>query len=70
MICAIQNKNRANTATVAAETRLLQPIVVALHARPHLNALLNKILPPGPQLDTETRAKLLATVHQIGRAHV
>lgn len=31
-----------------------------------MNALLNKILPPpGPQLDTETRAKLLATVHRV-----
>jgi signal transduction histidine kinase len=39
---------------------------VALRATPHLNALLNKILPPpGPQLDTETRAKLLVTVHRV-----
>ncbi|HBD34533.1 MAG TPA: hybrid sensor histidine kinase/response regulator, partial [Cupriavidus sp.] len=31
-----------------------------------MNALLNKILPPpGPQLDTETRAKLLVTVHRV-----
>ncbi|CAG9178853.1 Sensor histidine kinase RcsC [Cupriavidus pampae] len=31
-----------------------------------LNALLNKFLPPpGPPLDTETRAKLLATVHRV-----
>lgn len=66
MICAIQNKNRAIPATVAAVPGLLQRNVVALHARPHLNALLNKILPPpGPQLDTETRAKLLATVHRV-----
>jgi hypothetical protein len=65
MICPIQNKNRAIPATVAAPG-LSQRNVVALHARPHLNALLNKILPPpGPQLDTETRAKLLATVHRV-----
>jgi len=31
-----------------------------------LNALLNRILPPpGPPLDTETRAKLLATIHRV-----
>ncbi len=35
-------------------------------ATPHLNALLNRILPPpGPPLDTETRAKLLATIHRV-----
>ncbi|MFJ1252413.1 hybrid sensor histidine kinase/response regulator [Cupriavidus sp. CuC1] len=33
---------------------------------PPLNALLNRILPPpGPPLDTETRAKLLATIHRV-----
>lgn len=31
-----------------------------------MNALLNKFLPPpGPPLDTETRARLLATVHRV-----
>ncbi|QOT75841.1 hybrid sensor histidine kinase/response regulator [Cupriavidus basilensis] len=31
-----------------------------------MNALLNRILPPpGPPLDTETRAKLLATIHRV-----
>ncbi len=31
-----------------------------------MNALLNRILPPpGPPLDTDTRAKLLATIHRV-----